>query len=89
MNPMAADDATLVCTCYRGGPVSPEVSKVLDAVEAGLSDDNLALLGSNLTRRAFVLGVASTLSQFYSDPESQQVLGRYMLKTLTQTMLKS
>ncbi len=67
----------------------PEISKILNAIEAGLSDDNRALLGSNLTQPAFVLGVASTLSQFYSDPESQQVLGKYMLKTLSQTMFRS
>lgn len=67
----------------------PEVSKVLDAVEAGLSDENRALLDSNLTRRAFVLGVAGTLMQFYSDPESRQVLGKYMLETLVQTMFRA
>jgi hypothetical protein len=67
----------------------PDVSKVLDAVETGLSDENRALLGSNLTKRAFVLGVAATLNQFYSDPDSQQVLGKYMLKTLSKTLFKS
>jgi hypothetical protein len=66
----------------------PDVSKVLDAIEAGLTEENRALIASSLTQRAFTLGVATALNKIYSDPESEQVIGKYMLKTLAATMWK-
>ncbi len=66
----------------------PDVSKVLDAIEIGLTEENRALIASSLTQRAFALGVAAALNQLYSDSESEQVIGKYMLKTLAATMWK-
>jgi len=66
----------------------PDVATVLDAIESALSDENRRLIASNLTRRAFTLGVAVTLSQFYPDPNSRDVVGKYMLRALSETMWK-
>lgn len=66
----------------------PDVAKLLATIESNLSDENRALIKSNLTRRAFTLGVSVTLMQFYKDPESEQVIGKYMIETLASTLWK-
>lgn len=66
----------------------PDVAGILQAIELELSEENRALISGDLTHRAFTLGVAVTLMQFYSDTDSQQVIGKYMLKSVVATMLK-
>ncbi len=66
----------------------PPVSVVLEAIESELSDANRALLGHNLTKRAFALGVFMALDHLYPESESKP-LGKYLLKILSQTMLGS
>jgi hypothetical protein len=65
------------------------VATVLDAIHSGSLYSNHELLTDDLRRRAFALGVVSVLDQFYTDPESEKEIRKYLTNILLSTIFVS